>query len=69
MLDTIFLDFGLKKEHSDVYLALLEGGIMPAGQLAKHLSVPRTTIYGLLDDLAKAGLVLKNEKMSTRMRS
>jgi len=67
MLDTIFLNFGLKKQHSDVYLALLESGIMSAGDLAKHLSTPRTTLYGLLDDLAKAGLVLQNEKNKVKL--
>lgn len=67
MLDSIFANFGLKREHSDVYLALLEGGIMPAGKLAKSLSVPRSTIYGLLDDLSGAGLVLLSEKNNVKL--
>ena len=54
-------------EHSDVYLALLEGGIMPAGNLAKKLNIPRSTIYGLLEDLAKCGLVLQNEKNNVKL--
>lgn len=67
MLDTIFEKFGLKREHSDVYLALLESGIMPAGKLAKHLNMPRSTIYGLLEDLAQSGLVLQNEKSNVKL--
>jgi sugar-specific transcriptional regulator TrmB len=67
MLDTIFVNFGLKREHSDVYLALLENGIMPAGNLAKHLNFPRTTLYGLLNDLAQNGLVLQNEKNNIKL--
>jgi sugar-specific transcriptional regulator TrmB len=67
MLDTIFDKLDLKREHSDVYLALLEGGSMPAGNLAKRLNVPRSTLYGLLDELAKAGLVLQNEKGNVKL--
>jgi len=67
MLDTIFEKIGLKREHSDLYLALLESGIMPAGKLAKHLNVPRSTVYGLLDDLAQEGLVLQNEKNNVKL--
>lgn len=67
MLDSIFVNFGLKREHSDAYLALLEGGIMPAGKLAKHLGVPRSTVYGLLEDLAQSGLVLQNEKSNVKL--
>lgn len=67
MLDTIFEKFDLKREHSDVYLALLENGVMPAGKLAKHLNIPRSTLYGLLDDLAQNGLVLQNEKSNVKL--
>lgn len=67
MLDAIFVNFGLKREHSDVYVALLENGILPAGNLAKHLNIPRTTLYGLLNDLAQNGLVLQNEKNNIKL--
>jgi sugar-specific transcriptional regulator TrmB len=67
MLDTIFDKLGLKREHSDVYLALLEGGSMPAGNLAKRLNIPRSTLYGLLDELARGGLVLQNEKGNVKL--
>jgi sugar-specific transcriptional regulator TrmB len=67
MLDTIFEKLGLKREHSDVYLALLEGGVMPAGNLAKRLNIPRSTLYGLLDELARGGLVLQNEKENVKL--
>lgn len=67
MLDVIFERLGLKREHSDLYLSLLEGGIMPAGKLAKHLNVPRSTVYGLLEDLSQGGLVLQNEKNNVKL--
>lgn len=67
MLDTIFQKLALKPEHSDVYLALLEGGMMPAGNLAKRLNIPRSTLYGLLEELARAGIVLQNEKENVKL--
>jgi len=67
MLDKIFEKLGLKKEHADIYSALLEGGTMPAGSLAKRLSIPRSTLYGLLNDLALSGLVLQNEKENVKL--
>lgn len=67
MLDEIFEKFGFKKEHSNIYLILLEGGIMSAGSLAKRLDIPRTTLYGLLNDLAQGGLILQSEKENVKL--
>lgn len=67
MLDKIFDKFGLKKEHSDIYLALLDSGIMPTGNLAKRLNMPRSTLYGLLENLAQHGLVSQSEKNKVKM--
>lgn len=67
MLDEIFEKFGFKKEHSDVYLTLLESGVISAGNLAKRLNIPRTTLYGLLNDLAHGGLILQSEKENIKL--
>jgi sugar-specific transcriptional regulator TrmB len=67
MLNTIFEKLGLKSGHSDIYLVLLETGIMTAGALSKHLNVPRSTLYGLLEDLVKSRLVLQNEKDKVKL--
>jgi len=40
---------------------------MPAGSLAKRLNIPRSTLYGLLDELARGGLVLQNEKENVKL--
>lgn len=40
---------------------------MPAGKLAKKFNIPRSTIYGLLEDLAKGGLVLQNEQNNVKL--
>ncbi|MFZ4649016.1 MAG: TrmB family transcriptional regulator [Patescibacteria group bacterium] len=67
MLDEIFGKLGLKKEHSDTYLTLLESGVVSAGNLAKRLNIPRTTLYGLLNDLSRGGLVLQSEKENIKL--
>ncbi len=67
MLDKIFEKLELKKEHADVYISLLEGGIMSAGSLAKRLNIPRSTLYGLLNDLALGGLILQSEKENIKL--
>ncbi len=67
MLETIFKKLGLRREHTLVYLNLLENGLLPAGKLAKLLNIPRTTLYSLLSELTKAGLVLQNEKSSIKL--
>jgi len=67
MLTKVFEKFGFKEEHSDVYLTLLEGGVMSAGSLAKRLNIPRTTLYGLLNELARGGLVLQSEKEKIKL--
>jgi len=62
MLETIFQHFSLKQEHVNIYLALLENGLLTAGELAKKLRLPRATLYGLLADLNQNGLVSQSEK-------
>lgn len=67
MLTEVFEKFGFKKEHSDIYLVLLEDGVMSAGNLAKRLNIPRTTLYGLLNDLTQGGLILQSEKENVKL--
>lgn len=67
MLNELFEKLGFKKEHSDVYLTLLESGVMPAGNLAKRLSMPRSTLYGLLNDLVQGALVVQSEKENVKL--
>ncbi|MCX6793353.1 MAG: helix-turn-helix domain-containing protein [Candidatus Falkowbacteria bacterium] len=67
MLEKTLEKLGFKKEHTDVYLSLLENGVMSAGNLAKRLNIPRTTLYGLLEDLAQGGLILQSEKDNIKL--
>src|SRR4030042_2276237 len=67
MLDNIFNQLNLKKEHPLVYSTLLESGPLPAGKLAKRLNMPRSSLYGFLSDLAQKGLVLQSEKQAVKI--
>jgi len=67
MLDNIFQQFQLKKEHTLVYSALLESGPLPAGKLAKRLNMARSSLYGFLADLNQKGLVSQSEKYAVKI--
>src|SRR4030042_994624 len=67
MLDNIFQQLQLKKEHTLVYSTLLESGPLPAGQLAKRVNMPRSSLYGFLNDLGQKGLVLQSEKQGVKI--
>ncbi|MCX6746474.1 MAG: hypothetical protein NTX00_05725 [Candidatus Parcubacteria bacterium] len=67
MLDNIFQQLALQKEHALVYSALLESGPLPAGKLAKRVNMPRSSLYGFLSDLSQKGLVLQSEKQGVKI--
>lgn len=48
---------GLSPSHVCVYLTSLESGPASASSLARKARVPRSSCYGLLDNLAKLGLI------------
>lgn len=48
--------FGLSEKEADIYLALLQLGAVPAGEVAKKSGVNRSTAYVILESLAKKGL-------------
>ena len=48
---------GLKEKHAKIYLATLELGETTIKRIAQKSGIKRTTIYGLLDDLTKEGLL------------
>jgi sugar-specific transcriptional regulator TrmB len=50
---------GLSEKESLVYLALLSVGTGTAYQIAEHCDVKKPTVYVILEDLRKKGLVLK----------
>lgn len=52
---------GLTKNEADAYLALVENGPQPAGQLSKLSGLNRTTLYGILNGLVGHGIVTTYE--------
>ncbi len=49
--------FGLTEKESRVYLALLELGEATIGAIAKKSAIKRTTLYDVVENLKKSGLV------------
>ena len=49
--------FGLTEKESRVYLALLELGEAGIGEIAKKSAIKRTTLYDVVENLKKSGLV------------
>ena len=67
MLDEIFKKISLGTMHVKMYIALLEGGTTPAGNLAKRAGVPRSSLYGILHELAQRGLVVQSERQGVKI--
>ncbi len=67
MLADIFKNLDLPEQAVSIYMQLLEHGPSAAGQLAKKLSLPRSTLYGFLENLLNKGLINQSEKNSTKI--
>ena len=57
--EKVFADLGLSEKEAQVYLALLELGSGTVGEIAKKANIKRPTVYVVLDELQKRGLVSK----------
>lgn len=58
-LDRLLQQIGFSKNETKVYLAALESGPSSAQTLAERASLPRTTVYSVLEYLVKRGVVGK----------
>lgn len=56
-MDQLFSQLGLTKKERGAYLKLLELGAQPISILAKHSSLPRSSMYVLVDRLKQSGLI------------
>jgi sugar-specific transcriptional regulator TrmB len=56
----MFLELGFSEKESQLYLALSSLGPSGAQRLAKHCSLPRTTVYTLLGVLIEKGIIQKD---------
>lgn len=59
--------FGLNEKQAAVYLALLELGASSAIALAKKTGILRTTVYDVLIELEKKGLLSQTQKGAKRL--
>lgn len=59
MLEKYLQDIGLSDKEASIYTALLQYENANVSELAKKTKVNRTTIYSILESLAKKGLVSK----------
>ena len=62
MLEKALEKIGLSDMASRTYGALLERGSSSAGSLAKKLLIPRSSLYGYLNELTEVGLAKKSQK-------
>lgn len=67
MLDSLFSKLQLGKSETDTYLALLESGLTSAGELARRMSVPRSSLYGFLRALQQKGLATVGDKAGVKV--
>jgi len=67
MLESVFKKIGLKNVHAQVYMQLLDSVALPAGKLAKMMSLNRQSIYEYLHDLARLGLVKQSERQGVKI--
>ena len=67
MLDRTFSRIGLGHSEAEVYLTLLQFGPSTAGNLAKKIGVPRSSLYGFLSSLSDSGLVSQSEQDGVKL--
>jgi DNA-binding transcriptional regulator GbsR (MarR family) len=66
MLENIFNALGLEPEEAKIYLLLLETGPITAGNLAKKIGMPRSSVYGFLKRLQNHNLILESQKQGVK---
>jgi len=62
MIENILKQLDFNLEEVKTYLLLLETGPITAGNLAKKLGVPRSSLYGFLKQLIQQGLATESQK-------
>ena len=67
MLETLFQEFHFPENTHRVYESLLENGAASASQLAKHLGIPRPSVYDHLRLLIENGLVIDRQEQGKKI--
>ncbi len=61
-MQNLFKRLGLSGKEIDTFLKLLELGAQPVSVIAKHVGIPRSSMYLVLKDLKKSGLIEEFER-------
>lgn len=61
-MNELFKRLGLNAKEIQTFLKMLELGAQPASVIARHVGVPRSTMYLILDSLKKAQLIDQFER-------
>lgn len=67
MLENIFKKLNLGTAEESVYISLVESGPTTAGFLAKKIHIPRSSLYGYLENLREKGLVNQSNKYDKKI--
>ena len=62
----LFGNLGLNTKEIQTFLKLLELGAQPASVIARHVSIPRPSVYVILESLKKASLVEEFERAKVK---
>lgn len=62
----LFKSLGVSERGMNTYLRLLELGAQPASVIARHMKIPRSTMYLVLEGLEKCGLVEEFERAKVK---
>jgi len=66
MINKILKNLGFSALEIKTYIWLLEMGAVTAGQLAKKLGMPRSSLYGFLKRLQEKGVVVQSLRMGVK---
>lgn len=61
-MDSLFSFLGASKKESAVYLKLLALGAQPVSVLARHMEMPRSSVYVVIERLKEIGLITEFQR-------
>jgi len=62
----LFKNLGVNQKEMETFLKLLELGAQPVSVIARHMSVPRSSMYLILENLKKVGIVEEFDRAGMR---
>ncbi len=65
-MDDLFSHFGLTKKEADTFLKLLSLGAQPISVVAKHVGIPRSSMYFVMEKLKRRRLIEEFERVGIK---